>query len=70
MTRLVRTVKPAGERFRLRSYAREETVIEVFIRLESSREVVIAEKAGRPPGSDKRAIVSFDMPASVHLERE
>ena len=68
MTRLVRTVRPGGERFRL--YMSSEAAIEVFIRLESSREVVIAEKAGRPANSDKRPIVSFDMPARVHLERE
>ena len=68
MTRLVRTVRPSGERFRL--YSSGDTAIEVFIRLESSREVVIAEKAGRSAGSDKRPIVSFDMPPSVHLERE
>ena len=47
-----------------------EVPIEIYIRLESRREVAIGEKAGRPVGRERRPIVSFDMPASVHLERE
>ena len=67
MTRLVRTVKPQGERFKLHT---QDGTIEVYIRLESGREVAIAGKAGRLQAGERRAVVSFDMPASVHLERE
>ena len=55
MTRLVRTVRPAGERFRLNvENIKVGDVIDVYIRLNGR---------GRP-------VVSFDMPPSVHLERE
>ena len=67
MTRLVRTVRPQGERFMLHT---TDGPIEVLIRLESGREVASAEKAGRTSGGEKRPVVSFEMPVSVHLERE
>ena len=67
MTRLMRTVRPGGERFKLYT---QDGLVEVYIRLETTQEVRIAEKAGRLVGTAPRPFVSFDMPASVHLERE
>ena len=67
MTRLVRTVKPGGERFKLHT---QDGTIEVYVRLETSSEVASAEKAGRHELMGARPVVSFEMPVSVHLERE